>query len=160
MAFRDLGKGRRDTASTSTTSAGGVGSLTAFIDQGSEFSGKLSFKDTVRIDGKFEGEIASENTLIVGESGSVQATIRSEVVVVHGEVIGDILANHQVALHKTARVTGNVKTKVFTVEEGAEINCQIEMTKSGSPSKKPTKPGNPNNADSPKDPENVVKISS
>lgn len=160
MAFRDLRKGRRDTASTSTTSAGGVGSLTAFIDQGSEFSGKLSFKDTVRIDGKFEGEIASENTLIVGESGSVQATIRSEVVVVHGEVIGDILANHQVALHKTARVTGNVKTKVFTVEEGAEINCQIEMTKSGSPSKKPTKPGNPNNADSPKDPENVVKISS
>ena len=149
MAFRDLRKGRRDTASTSTTSAGGVGSLTAFLDQGSEFSGKLSFKDTVRIDGKFEGEIASENTLIVGESGSVQATIRSEIVVVHGEVIGDILANHQVALHKTARVTGNVKTKVFTVEEGAEINGQIEMTKFG----------NPNNADSPKDHENVVKLS-
>ena len=28
-------------------SAGGVGALTAFIDQGSEFSGKLSFNETI-----------------------------------------------------------------------------------------------------------------
>ena len=163
MAFQDLRKGR-DTASTSTTSAGGVGSLTAFIDQGSEFSGKLSFKDTVRIDGKFEGEIASENTLIVGESGAVHATIRSEIVVVHGEVVGDILANQQVALHKTAKVTGNVTTKVFTVEEGAEMNGRIDMSggskSSAAPAPKESKPGNPNNADSkgPDDDGNVVKM--
>lgn len=161
MAFQDLRKGR-DTASTSTTSAGGVGSLTAFIDQGSEFSGKLSFKDTVRIDGKFEGEIASENTLIVGESGSVQATIRSEIVVVHGEVTGDIFANQQVALHKTAKVTGNIKTKLFTVEEGAEMNGQIDMGKSSGNQggHKAPKPGNPNNSDSKAQngDENVVKM--
>ena len=30
-----------------------MSNLTAFIDQGSEFEGKLSFKDTVRIDGSF-----------------------------------------------------------------------------------------------------------
>ena len=59
--------------SSSTTTAGG---LTAFIDQGSEFEGKLSFKDTVRIDGRFRGEISSENTLIVGESGEIEAAIR------------------------------------------------------------------------------------
>jgi hypothetical protein len=47
------------------------GGLSAFIDQGSEFEGKLSFKDTVRIDGRFRGEISSENTLIVGETGEI-----------------------------------------------------------------------------------------
>ena len=153
MAFQDLRKGR-ETASTTTTSAGGVGSLTAFIDQGSEFSGKLSFKDTVRIDGKFEGEIASENTLIVGETGSVQATIHSEIVVVHGEVIGDIFAKQQISLHKTAKVTGNLQTQTFSVEEGAELNGMVEMTKAGKPGSTP-KPS-PNKPDDKKD--NVVKL--
>src|SRR5262249_28670088 len=51
--------------------------LSAFIDHGSEFEGKLTFKDTVRIDGSFRGEISSENTLVVGESGEIMATVRS-----------------------------------------------------------------------------------
>src|SRR5215470_15465122 len=86
------------------TSAPTAGGLTAFIDQGSEFEGKLSFKDTVRIDGRFRGEISSENTLIVGESGEIHATIRSNTVVVSGLVDGDIHAARKVILHKTARV--------------------------------------------------------
>ena len=66
-----------------TVPAGGFGNLTAFIDQGSEFEGKLSFKDTVRIDGTFSGEISSDNTLIVGETGRDprQDSPRSRVVI-------------------------------------------------------------------------------
>jgi hypothetical protein len=70
MALQDFRKEKDKGSTPVPTSSGGVGALTAFIDQGSEFSGKLSFKDTVRIDGRFEGEIKSENTLIVGETGS------------------------------------------------------------------------------------------
>ena len=80
MAITPFGKGRdTDTepqarpSPAPTASAAGPGGLTAFIDQGSEFEGKLSFRDTVRIDGRFRGEIASENTLIVGESGEIEA---------------------------------------------------------------------------------------
>ena len=124
MAFNDVRRPKSDAAG-----AAGVGTLTAFIDQGSEFTGKLSFKDTVRIDGRFEGEIESQNTLIVGESGSVHADIRSEVVVVLGEVKGDIIANQQVTLHKSARVVGNLWTKALVVEEGAEFTGKIEMGK-------------------------------
>jgi hypothetical protein len=45
--------------SSSSSGSSSPGGLTAFIDQGSEFEGKLSFKDTVRIDGRFRGEISS-----------------------------------------------------------------------------------------------------
>ena len=37
---------------SSSNTGGAFGNLTAFIDQGSEFEGKLSFRDTVRIDGQ------------------------------------------------------------------------------------------------------------
>lgn len=123
MALQDIRKGREG----SPTTLGGVGTLTAFIDQGSEFSGKLSFKDTVRIDGKFEGEITSQNTLIVGESGVIHANIKSEIVIVSGEIRGDINAKQQITLHKTARVSGNLRTKIFAVEEGAQLNGKVQM---------------------------------
>ena len=124
MAFNDLRKANRATEPPVT---GGVGALTAFIDQGSEFSGKLSFKDTVRIDGRFDGEIASENTLIVGESGRVQATIQSQVVIISGEVRGDISAPGQVTLHRSARVSGNIDTARLLIEDGALFNGQVKM---------------------------------
>ncbi|MCP4004762.1 MAG: polymer-forming cytoskeletal protein [bacterium] len=110
---------------------GGVGALTAFIDQGSEFSGKLSFKDTVRIDGRFEGEITSENTLIVGETGHVQANITSETVIISGEVQGDIIASGQVSIHKTGCVLGDIQTASLLVEEGAQVNGRIDMSAPG-----------------------------
>ncbi len=122
MAFNDVRRAKGDAAG-----AAGVGTLTAFIDQGSEFSGKLSFKDTVRIDGRFEGEIKSENTLIVGETGVIAANITSETVVVSGEVNGDIEARTLLHLHKTARFMGNVKTRNLVIEEGASFNGHVDM---------------------------------
>ena len=113
----------------SAAPSGGSNNLTAFIDQGSEFEGKLSFKDTVRIDGRFRGEITSENTLIVGESGEVEATIKSKTVSVSGAVVGDVKASQKVVVHKTGRIEGNIETGTLVVEEGAIIEGQVKMGK-------------------------------
>jgi cytoskeletal protein CcmA (bactofilin family) len=129
-----------------TSSSGGLGGLTAFIDQGSEFEGKLSFKDTVRIDGAFRGEISSENTLIVGESGEIEAMIRSTVVVISGSVVGDITASRQVVLHKTARVQGDLSTPSIVIEEGAQFNGKLSMKAPGQPANLKAVPGRAENA--------------
>lgn len=132
----------------SPSSSSSLGNLTAFIDQGSEFEGKLSFKDTVRIDGSFSGEISSDNTLIVGETGEIQAKIQSVCVVISGTVEGDIHASQQVVLHKTAVVKGDIHAPSFVVEEGAQINGSIRMggaMNSSSSSNKPS--GNPKGKD-------------
>lgn len=142
MAISGFGRGgAKGTEGSVVTSSppSNPGALTAFIDQGSEFQGKLTFKDTVRIDGRFEGEISSENTLIVGKSGEIQATIASTNVVVNGTVVGDIHARGQLTLHKTARVDGDVNTPLLVVEEGAIFNGCLTMGKPGSQGK--TAPG-------------------
>lgn len=114
-------------SSSSAAAGGGFGNLTAFIDQGSEFEGKLSFKDTVRIDGTFSGEISSDNTLIVGESGQIHASIKSVCVVISGLVEGDIHASEQIVLHKTAVVEGNLDAPAISMEEGAQLNGSVRM---------------------------------
>ena len=130
MSLKSFGRGRDgddDLGNRAAAPAAAAGGLTAFIDQGSEFEGKLSFRDTVRIDGRFRGEIASENTLIVGETGEIEATIRSNTVAISGAVEGDVHAARKVVLHKTGRVTGNVTTPCLVVEEGAVINGTFKM---------------------------------
>ena len=113
--------------------------LSAFIDQGSEFEGKLSFKDTVRIDGRFLGEITSENTLVVGETGEIMAQIQSQTVIVSGMVTGNIVATRKLVLHKTARVEGDVQTGSLVMEDGAQLNGRVSMAsaRKESPAPKP-----------------------
>jgi len=125
---------------TSGSAGSSIGNLTAFIDQGSEFEGKLSFKDTVRIDGRFSGEISSENTLIVGESGEIDADIHSPTVVISGVVTGDVFADSQLVLYKTARMNGNVTTPSLVMEEGALLNGVLKMEQPSPAGKIPAKP--------------------
>ena len=119
--------GSETTGATPAFSPPASASLSAFIDQGSEFEGKLSFKDTVRIDGVFRGEITSQNTLIVGETGEILATVRSRSVLISGTVTGDVFASDRLVLHKTARVEGDVEAGTLAIEEGAMINGKVTM---------------------------------
>jgi cytoskeletal protein CcmA (bactofilin family) len=141
--------------SGSSSSGGGVGNLTAFIDQGSEFEGKLSFRDTVRIDGTFSGEISSDNTLIVGESGEIHASIKSVCVVISGLVEGDVCASDQIVLHKTAVVKGNLDAAAIIMEEGAQLNGTVRM--SGASSMTSTS-SSTNNASSNGDKSNIKAV--
>ncbi len=134
MSLSSFARGSEPKAGSGTSvpaASGGSGGLTAFIDQGSEFEGKLSFQDSVRIDGVFRGEIESEATLIVGESGEIQASIRSCTVVMSGALEGNIVATHKVVLHKSARVHGNIQTPNLVIEEGALLNGDVKMTAPG-----------------------------
>lgn len=138
MAIGGFGRSRNEeNESQVTTAAAAVTekssqAVTALIDQGSRCEGKLFFRDAVRIDGNFSGEISSENTLIVGETGEIDAEIRSTRVIVGGSVVGDIRASAQIVLHKTARVQGDLTTPSLVVETGAIIEGRIDMGAAGS----------------------------
>ena len=108
---------------------GSRGDLTAFIDEGSEFEGKYTFQGTVMLNGKFSGEIVSSDSLIIGEKGVVNATVRAGVVLINGEVIGNVFATERVELRGTARVYGDVEAPVIVVEEGVLFEGRCKNTK-------------------------------
>jgi len=89
------------------------GTFNALLDKGSEFEGKLTFEGTVRIDGKFKGEIFSDANLIVGESGKVEADIKVNELTVKGEIIGNITAKTKVIVKAPAVVRGNINTPAW-----------------------------------------------
>lgn len=105
--------------------------VNSFLDKGTEFDGKLAFEGAVRINGRFSGEIFSEGTLYVGESGEVNAEVQVSTAIISGMVTGDIVATDKVELQRSARLRGNIKTQVLKIEEGAlfEGNCQMKLEK-------------------------------
>jgi cytoskeletal protein CcmA (bactofilin family) len=103
--------------------------LTAFIDEGSEMEGRYTFRGTVMLNGRFKGEISSEDTLIIGERGVVEADIRAGRVQVNGEVTGNVRATERIDLKRTARMYGDVEAPVVVVEEGVVFEGHCRMAK-------------------------------
>jgi cytoskeletal protein CcmA (bactofilin family) len=118
---------KRDAANA--TQAAKTGNLTAFIDEGSEIDGKYTFSGTVMLNGKLSGEIHSDDTLIIGEKGVVNANVRAGTVVISGELVGNVLATERVELRGTARVFGDVEAPVVVVEEGVLFEGHCRMSK-------------------------------
>lgn len=104
--------------------------INAFLGKDIEFEGQLSFKGTVRIDGRFKGEIVSDGTLIVGETAVIQSTIRVSYIVVSGEIRGNIFAESRIEIRAPGKIYGNIEAPVVVIEEGVifEGNCRMSKT--------------------------------
>jgi cytoskeletal protein CcmA (bactofilin family) len=113
----------------SGTGSGKEGDLTAFIGEGSEIEGKYTFSGTLMLNGRFRGEIISNDILIVGEKGLVNASIRAGVVQISGEVVGNVNATERVELLGKARVYGDVEAPIVVVEAGVLFEGHCRMTK-------------------------------
>ena len=105
-----------------------IGEVTAFLGKETEFEGKLNFKGAVRVDGRFKGEIMSNDVIIVGEGAKIEGDIiEVGIAVIQGEVLGNIKASQKVELRSTAKVRGDITTPVFIVEEGAVFDGYCKM---------------------------------
>ena len=103
------------------------GEIKAFLGEGTDFKGILTFEGTVRVDGKLEGEIYTKDTLIVGESAVVGAELNVHTIVISGVVRGNINATGKIEVHRPGKLFGNVKTPSLYIEEGVifEGNCAM-----------------------------------
>lgn len=101
--------------------------INAFLGSNTEFQGKLSFAGTVRIDGRFEGEIYTEGTLIVGETAHIESNVHVNHIVISGEVRGNIVAAKRIEIHAPGKVFGNLESPVVVIDEGVifEGNCRM-----------------------------------
>lgn len=84
-----------------------------------EVIGKLNFVDNLLIDGIVEGEITSDGVLTIGQNARIKAEIRTQSVVIHGKVIGNITVSDRIELKSTAELVGDIHASSLSVEAGA-----------------------------------------
>ena len=105
-----------------------VGQTHTILGPEAAFDGKLTFQGAVRIDGKFSGEIVTEDVLVIGESGEVTANINVGSLILNGLVRGNVRAKKAVELHAPARLYGDIETPQLVIHSGVifEGHCKME----------------------------------
>ncbi len=116
-----------------TSSQGG--DLNGFLDAGSRMSGTLTFEDTFRIDGHFDGTINAAGDLIVGEGGEVEAEVTARRVFISGTVRGSVRALDRLEITKIGKVFADLTTPSLSVEDGAFLEGRCSMNRAGAESK-------------------------
>jgi len=96
--------------------------IVAFFGEGVECKGTIVNHGNIRIDGRFEGQITTKGSLLVGHRGRIKAKVKAGSVESDGTIIGDITAKTNVKLSRTARVDGELKTPQLFVEDGAILH--------------------------------------
>lgn len=89
--------------------------------------GDFSSQGNVLIEGMVEGSLRTERDLRVGERAVISADVHAANAVVAGEIRGNLNVAERLELESTARVLGDVRTKVLVVTSGAMINGRIAM---------------------------------
>ena len=103
-------------------------SIRAFLGEGTEFKGVISFEGTVRVDGVLEGEVITEDTFIIGAAARITANIQAGTVIVMGHVEGKIEAKEKCEIRAGSHVKGEVYTPSIYIEEGAVFEGACHMT--------------------------------
>ena len=104
------------------------GKITGFFDKNTEIEGTLKFSGSFQIDGHFKGNIDSSAVLVIGKNGNVESEINIGVLIVNGEVKGNIRATERVEIHSGGRVIGTITTPSLIVKEGANLEAQCHTT--------------------------------
>ena len=101
--------------------------IKAYMGKDTVFNGSLTFDGTVRIDGKFEGKVITEDTLVVGETGHLVAEISAGTVICMGRVEGTVIASKKIEIHSSSKVIGNVQSPALYIELGGVMDGTCHM---------------------------------
>ena len=105
------------------------GMVATVLAEDTELYGDLSFKKSLQINGYFEGEIVSNDYLVIGEKAVVRANIKARHVLLHGTVYGNIEALSFIEIHPNAKLYGNIKTARLKIGDGVVFEGKCEMIK-------------------------------
>jgi cytoskeletal protein CcmA (bactofilin family) len=98
------------------------------IGENSIFEGRFYVSGSILIEGKFEGDIKTEDQVTVGATGKVKTDIHARRVIVGGTLIGNILATEEVSLLENGKVLGNISTPKLNVEQGVVVQGMVTIT--------------------------------
>lgn len=116
--------------------------ILTIIGKDTEATGRLCGRGSIRVDGKYEGEIETEGDVIIGQSGCVVANVKASNLSISGALHGNASITGKLEILPTGTLIGDAEIGSLVIEEGAMLkgHCEIvgagkEVVRSGSKAK-------------------------
>jgi len=103
------------------------------IVEGTVMEGAIRSEGSIRIDGRFVGDIQTSGRLVIGSAGSVEGTVDCADCESEGVVRGQIRVAGLLSLKATAEVEGEIRYGRMAVEAGARVEgvCKLDTGEQG-----------------------------
>jgi len=90
-------------------------------------TGAIKDSSDITIFGSVEGEVSSEQKVIIEEPAFVKGPVTASEVIVSGRVIGTINAKNRLELNPTGAIKGNIDTGELLIHSGATFIGECKM---------------------------------
>lgn len=119
-----------------------IGNINAVsrISAGTVFKGEIESKSDIRIDGTFDGKIATSGRVVVGEGAFVKGEMLCENADVYGKVEGKVTVREILSLKSACEVKGDLEISKLAVELGASFDGTCKMLRRQQPAATEPKP--------------------
>jgi cytoskeletal protein CcmA (bactofilin family) len=101
--------------------------VVTIIGPGTLVSGEIASRGTIRIEGQVSGQIRSEDSIVVQESGKIKADLIAGQIIISGEVRGNIFAQDRLEITATGKVIGDITAPRISIAEGVLFEGKCTM---------------------------------
>jgi len=101
--------------------------LDTLVGKGTTFEGALTSTESICVEGNVKGKVVSEGSVVIGENGVVEADVIADVVLLGGEVHGNIIAKTKLEITTSGKLRGDIKTGSLVIAEGVMFEGKCQM---------------------------------
>jgi len=123
----ELHKGSEHADAARRSGAPRAASVESVIAAELTIEGKISGSGDVRIAGRFKGDVQVDGNFRIDAGARLEGQVRAGIVVVGGELQGNIEAAKQVDVLSTGVIVGDVKAASITVAAGSRMRGHVEF---------------------------------
>ena len=105
----------------------GVRSKESVIAADLTIEGKIEGGGSVRIAGRFKGDVNVQGDLTIEAGAKLTGSVRADKVTISGELEGNVLGASSIDLQRTGVVVGDLKARSLSVASGATMRGKAEF---------------------------------
>ncbi len=113
---------------------------TSLLSKEVKIEGDIQGNEDLQVDGQLKGSVKIDGNIFVGPTGTIEADVEAENVVIQGQITGNVLARKQLQIQSSGKLLGDCIAQTIDIKEGALFEGRSKMIKS-SAAPAGTKPG-------------------
>jgi len=101
--------------------------VVTIIGPGTIVTGDIKCTGTVRIEGEVHGQVHSDDTIVVHETGKVKADLTAGQIIVSGSVQGNVFAHDRLEVTAKGQVLGDITAPRVSIADGVLFEGKCVM---------------------------------
>ena len=89
--------------------------------------GEIVCKGTIRIEGEVVGSVHSEDSIVILDTGRVEANLVAGQVIIGGAVTGNVFAQERIEITSKGRLVGDITAPRVSIAEGVTFDGKCSM---------------------------------